>query len=156
MIKTDSYKRSIEDGIYGRDDHESCGDDHCEVCTRVDCRRPERAYKEILKAITIALLLLTVILILTGCSTQQPQPKIIEKVVTQEVKMPVKLNIPELHCSFKGEGLEPTRNVVVCLTLHKRILDIIRTNKSLDPKVIEEEIQKALEEDVELKKYKLK
>lgn len=144
------YDQIQEEGIT---EGSVCDEANCECCTRVKCEHPEKTYKEILKAISMLLVLATILLILTGCTTQ---PKIVERVKVQEVEVPVKLNIPELNCDFRGEGLEPTRNLLVCLILHKRVINIIRRGEVVDGMSIEEQIKQALEKDVSLQELKIK
>ena len=80
-----------------------------------------------------------------GCSNQPQEPKVIVKVETKEVKVPVAPRIPEIDCDF--EGLEPTDNLLKCLILHKRILDLLRANRNaVEDPALTDSINKIVDE----------
>ena len=80
-----------------------------------------------------------------GCSNQPQEPKVI--VETKEVKVPVAPRIPEIDCDFEGEGLEPTDNLLKCLILHKRILDLLRANRNaVEDPALTDSINKIVDE----------
>jgi len=74
-------------------------------------------------------------LIFTGCIFT-PEPKVLIKYkirevnVTKIVKEPVFVNIPDINCSFYGEGFEPTVKVLECVILQKRVLDTIKQEQA--------------------------
>lgn len=95
--------------------------------------KEEFDFRRILSMLKLGLtimVLLAIAYMFLGCSNQPQEPKVIVKVETKEVKVPVPPRIPEIDCDFEGEGLEPTDNLLKCLILHKRILDLLRTNRN--------------------------
>lgn len=82
--------------------------------------------------ITRFLLLLSILFLLFGCSSRQPvETKVITRIETVEVKVPVKIDIPEIDCEFSGEGTVPMTKMLECIILQKRVIDEIseRNNK---------------------------
>lgn len=82
--------------------------------------------------ITRFLLLLSILFLLFGCSARQPvETKVITRIETVEVKVPVKIDIPEIDCEFSGEGTVPMTKMLECIILQKRVIDEIseRNNK---------------------------
>ena len=76
--------------------------------------------------ITRFLLLLSVLLLLFGCSARQPvETKVITRTETVEVKVPVKIDIPEIDCEFSGEGTVPMTKMLECIILQKKVIDEI-------------------------------
>lgn len=78
------------------------------------------------------LLLLSMFLFLFGCGARQPvETKVITRTETVEVKVPVKIDIPEIDCEFSGEGTVPMTKMLECIILQKKVLDEIseRNNK---------------------------
>ena len=65
-------------------------------------------------------------LFLFGCSTRQPvETKVITRTETVEVKVPVKIDIPEIDCEFSGEGTVPMTKMLECIILQKKVIDEI-------------------------------
>lgn len=82
--------------------------------------------------ITRFILLLSILFLLFGCSARQPvETKVITRIETVEVKVPVKIDIPEIDCEFSGEGTVPMTKMLECIILQKRVIDEIseRNNK---------------------------
>ena len=81
--------------------------------------------------ITRFLLLLSVLLLLFGCSARQPvETKVITRTETVEVKVPVKIDIPEIDCEFSGEGTVPMTKMLECIILQKKVIDEISERNS--------------------------
>ena len=76
--------------------------------------------------ITRFLLLLSILFLLFGCSARQPvENKVITRIETVEVKVPVKMDIPEIDCEFSGEGTVPMTKMLECIILQKKVIDEI-------------------------------
>lgn len=76
--------------------------------------------------ITRFLLLLSILFLLFGCSARQPvETKVITRIETVEVKVPVKIDIPEIDCEFSGEGTVPMTKMLECIILQKKVIDEI-------------------------------
>ena len=76
--------------------------------------------------ITRFLLLLSILFLLFGCSARQPvETKVITRIETVEVKVPVKMDIPEIDCEFSGEGTVPMTKMLECIILQKKVIDEI-------------------------------
>ena len=76
--------------------------------------------------ITRFLLLLSILFLLFGCSARQPvETKVITRTETVEVKVPVKIDIPEIECEFSGEGTVPMTKMLECIILQKKVIDEI-------------------------------
>ena len=76
--------------------------------------------------ITRFLLLLSILFLLFGCSARQPvETKVITRTETVEVKVPVKIDIPEIDCEFSGEGTVPMTKMLECIILQKKVIDEI-------------------------------
>ena len=76
--------------------------------------------------ITKFLLLLSILFLLFGCSARQPvETKVITRIETVEVKVPVKMDIPEIDCEFSGEGTVPMTKMLECIILQKKVIDEI-------------------------------
>lgn len=76
--------------------------------------------------ITRFLLLLSILFLLFGCSSRQPvETKVITRTETVEVKVPVKIDIPEIDCEFSGEGTVPMTKMLECIILQKKVIDEI-------------------------------
>lgn len=73
----------------------------------------------------IQITLLCSLLIFTACS----KPTCTPVVTVKEVKVPVYPDIPEIDCSFEGEGLEPIDKLIECISYQKHILDLIRAKR---------------------------
>ena len=72
------------------------------------------------------LLLTSMVFILFGCSNKQVvETKIITRTETVEVKVPVKIDIPEIECEFSGEGTVPMTKMLECIILQKKVIDEI-------------------------------
>ena len=72
------------------------------------------------------LLLLSILFLLFGCSARQPvETKVITRTETVEVKVPVKIDIPEIDCEFSGEGTVPMTKMLECIILQKKVIDEI-------------------------------
>ena len=81
--------------------------------------------------ITKFLLLLSILFLLFGCSTRQPvETKVITRTETVEVKVPVKIDIPEIDCEFSGEGTVPMTKMLECIILQKKVIDEISERNS--------------------------
>lgn len=75
--------------------------------------------------ITRFLLLLSILFLLFGCSRQPVETKVITRTETVEVKVPVKIDIPEIDCEFSGEGTVPMTKMLECIILQKKVIDEI-------------------------------
>ena len=76
--------------------------------------------------ITRFLLLLSILFLLFGCSARQPvETKVITRTETVEVKVLVKIDIPEIDCEFSGEGTVPMTEMLECIILQKKVIDEI-------------------------------
>ena len=76
--------------------------------------------------ITRFLLLLSILFLLFGCSARQSvETKVITRIETVEVKVPVKIDIPEIDCEFSGEGTVPMTKMLECIILQKKVIDEI-------------------------------
>ena len=76
--------------------------------------------------ITRFILLLSILFLLFGCSSRQPvETKVITRTETVEVKVPVKIDIPEIDCEFSGEGTVPMTKMLECIILQKKVIDEI-------------------------------
>ena len=76
--------------------------------------------------ITRFLLLLGILFLLFGCSARQAvETKVITRIETVEVKVPVKIDIPEIDCEFSGEGTVPMTKMLECIILQKKVIDEI-------------------------------
>ena len=81
--------------------------------------------------ITRFLLLLSILFLLFGCSARQPvETKVITRTETVEVKVPVKIDIPEIDCEFSGEGTVPMTKMLECIILQKKVIDEISERNS--------------------------
>lgn len=81
--------------------------------------------------ITRFLLLLSILFLLFGCSARQPvETKVITRIETVEVKVPVKIDIPEIDCEFSGEGTVPMTKMLECIILQKKVIDEISERNS--------------------------
>ena len=81
--------------------------------------------------ITKFLLLLSILFLLFGCSARQPvETKVITRTETVEVKVPVKIDIPEIDCEFSGEGTVPMTKMLECIILQKKVIDEISERNS--------------------------
>lgn len=61
--------------------------------------------------------------LLVGCSSKQT---VVSDIEIQKVYVPVKCEVPEVHCDFKGEGYTPTQKLLECIVLQKRALEVCR------------------------------
>lgn len=134
MLRNDFYKKMVEEGIY---------------CTEEDLEERRVMAKSILKGVVAVLLLVLFAILATGCSSTTPAPRVIKEVEVVERKVPVAVAIPEIDCKFQGEGLEPTVNLMACLILHKRIIDILRRADGKSIEEIQSELDAALKEKVD-------
>lgn len=134
MLRNDFYKKMVEEGIY---------------CTEEDLEEKRVMAKSVLKGVVAVLLLALFVILATGCSSATPAPRVIKEVEVVERKVPVAVAIPEIDCKFKGEGLEPTVNLMACLILHKRIIDILRRADGKSIEEIQSELDAALKEKVD-------
>lgn len=75
-----------------------------------------------MKTYKMLITVLIVSIFFGGC-VSQPEPEIRTVYKTKEVKVPVKCKVPEINCSFKGEGFEPTIKLLECIQLQKRALE---------------------------------
>ena len=123
MLRNDFYKKMVEEGIY---------------CTEDDLEERRVMAKSVLKGV-VAVLLLALFVI----------PRVIKEVEVVERKVPVAVAIPEIDCKFEGQGLEPTVNLMACLILHKRIIDILRRTDGKTVEEIQAELDAALKEKVD-------
>ena len=81
--------------------------------------------------ITRFLLLLSILFLLFGCSARQPvETKVITRTETVEVKVPVKIDIPEIDCEFSGEGTVPMTKMFECIILQNKVIDEISETNS--------------------------
>ena len=81
--------------------------------------------------ITRFLLLLSILFLLFGCSARQPvETKVITRTETVEVKVPVKIDIPEIDCEFSGKGTVPMTKMLECIILQKKVIDEISERNS--------------------------
>lgn len=134
MLRNDFYKKMVEEGIY---------------CTEDDLEERRVMTKSVLKGVVAVLLLTLFVILATGCSSATPAPRVIKEVEVVERKVPVAVAIPEIDCKFEGQGLEPTVNLMACLILHKRIIDILRRTDGKTVKEIQAELDAALKEKVD-------
>ena len=134
MLRNDFYKKMVEEGIY---------------CTEDDLEERRVMAKSVLKGVVAVLLLALFVVLATGCSSATPAPRVIKEVEVVERKVPVAVAIPEIDCKFQGEGLEPTVNLMACLILHKRIIDILRRTDGKTIEEIQAELDAALKEKVD-------
>lgn len=134
MLRNDFYKKMVEEGIY---------------CTEDDLEERRVMAKSVLKGVVAVLLLVLFAILATGCSSTTPAPRVIKEVEVVERKVPVAVAIPEIDCKFQGEGLEPTVNLMACLILHKRIIDILRRADGKSIEEIQSELDAALKEKVD-------
>lgn len=134
MLRNDFYKKMVEEGIY---------------CTEEDLEERRVMTKSVLKGVVAVLLLALFVILATGCSSATPAPRVIKEVEVVERKVPVAVAIPEIDCKFEGQGLEPTVNLMACLILHKRIIDILRRTDGKTVKEIQAELDAALKEKVD-------
>ena len=134
MLRNDFYKKMVEEGIY---------------CTEEDLEERRVMAKSVLKGVVAVLLLALFVILATGCSSTTPAPRVIKEVEVVERKVPVAVAIPEIDCKFQGEGLEPTVNLMACLILHKRIIDILRRADGKSIEEIQSELDAALKEKVD-------
>lgn len=134
MLRNDFYKKMVEEGIY---------------CTEEDLEERRVMAKSVLKGVVAVLLLVLFVILATGCSSTTPAPRVIKEVEVVERKVPVAVAIPEIDCKFQGEGLEPTVNLMACLILHKRIIDILRRADGKSIEEIQSELDAALKEKVD-------
>lgn len=134
MLRNDFYKKMVEEGIY---------------CTEDDLEERRVMAKSVLKGVVAVLLLALFVILATGCSSATPAPRVIKEVEVVERKVPVAVAIPEIDCKFEGQGLEPTVNLMACLILHKRIIDILRRTDSKTVEEIQAELDAALKEKVD-------
>lgn len=134
MLRNDFYKKMVEEGIY---------------CTEEDLEERRVMTKSVLKGVVAVLLLTLFVILATGCSSATPAPRVIKEVEVVERKVPVAVAIPEIDCKFEGQGLEPTVNLMACLILHKRIIDILRRTDGKTVKEIQAELDAALKEKVD-------
>lgn len=134
MLRNDFYKKMVEEGIY---------------CTEEDLEERRVMTKSVLKGVVAVLLLTLFVILVTGCSSATPAPRVIKEVEVVERKVPVAVAIPEIDCKFEGQGLEPTVNLMACLILHKRIIDILRRTDGKTVKEIQAELDAALKEKVD-------
>ena len=139
--ENDVYKQSIESGYYA--EHVSEED--------LDASNKLKFARDIIVSLLSFIVMIGIILFITGCaSTPEPTTRVIKQVETQEVKVATMVEIPELHCDFQGVGLEPTKNVLVCLVYHIRVLDILRNGGNKPITEVDKEIKEALEKKVDL------
>ena len=134
MLRNDFYKKMVEEGIY---------------CTEDDLEERRVMAKSVLKGVVAVLLLALFVILATGCSSTTPAPRVIKEVEVVERKVPVAVAIPEIDCKFEGQGLEPTVNLMACLILHKRIIDILRRTDGKTIEEIQSELDAALKEKVD-------
>lgn len=134
MLRNDFYKKMVEEGIY---------------CTEEDLEERRVMAKSVLKGVVAVLLLTLFVILATGCSSATPAPRVIKEVEVVERKVPVAVAIPEIDCKFEGQGLEPTVNLMACLILHKRIIDILRRADGKSIEEIQSELDAALKEKVD-------
>lgn len=135
MLRNDFYKKMVEEGIY---------------CTEEDLEERRVMTKSVLKGVVAILLLALFVMLATGCSSATPAPRVIKEVEVVERKVPVAVAIPEIDCKFEGQGLEPTVNLMACLILHKRIIDILRRTDGKTVEEIQAELDAALKEKVDV------
>lgn len=68
-------------------------------------------------------------MLLVGCSTPpqkecvQLEPEIVYRETYKEIPVPVKCEVPEITCEFKGKGFVPTTKLLECVSLQKRALE---------------------------------
>ena len=134
MLRNDFYKKMVEEGIY---------------CTEDDLEERRVMAKSVLKGVVAGLLLAFFVILATGCSSTTPAPRVIKEIEVVERKVPVAVAIPEIDCKFEGQGLEPTVNLMACLILHKRIIDILRRTDGKTIEEIQSELDAALKEKVD-------
>lgn len=134
MLRNDFYKKMVEEGIY---------------CTEEDLEERRVMAKSVLKGVVAVLLLALFVILATGCSSATPAPRVIKEVEVVERKVPVAVAIPEIDCKFEGQGLEPTVNLMACLILHKRIIDILRRTDGKTVEEIQAKLDAALKEKVD-------
>lgn len=143
--ENDVYKQSIESGYYA----EHVAEEDSNVIDKL------KFAKDIGISLLSFILIISIILFVTGCaSTPEPTTRVIKQVETQEVKVATMVEIPELHCDFQGVGLEPTKNVLVCLVYHIRVLDILRNGGNRPVSEVNKEIKEALDKKVDLNNIK--
>lgn len=96
--------------------------------------------KSVVKTYLMAVILIGTTILLAGCM-EQPQPcPVIEPIVKKEivkVKVPVQAKIPEVTCNFEGDGVTPTKKLLECLILHKRIIEVLKKNEGKEIKGLE-------------------
>ena len=101
------------------------------------------------KIVTGVFMAIIVLLLCTGCSTTVKE-KVVTVTETVEVKTPVPCEVKDLTCSFEGEQYVPTKKLLECLIIHKRIIEICSGKNSAIPLgTSQEKIQEYLSEEVE-------
>lgn len=64
------------------------------------------------------------VIMFSGCATTIVKEKPITIVDTVETPKPVPCKVEGLYCSFEGKQYLPTYNLLKCLIIHKRIIEI--------------------------------
>ena len=107
-------------------------------------------YPKIFTPTFLALIVIFIlVLFTTGCSTTVKE-KIVTVTETVEVKTPIPCEVKDLTCSFEGEQYVPTKKLLECLIIHKRIIEICSGKNSAIPLgTSQEKIQEYLSEEVE-------
>lgn len=76
---------------------------------------------------TFTILFCVVVLasVLAGCGVKTiTKTELVVDTQTQDVYIPVKCEIPEISCEFKGEGFVPTEKLLDCVIKQKRAIEI--------------------------------
>ena len=71
----------------------------------------------------LIILVSSISFLLIGCASKQT---VVSDIEIQKVYVPVKCEVPEVHCDFKGEGYTPTQKLLECIVLQKRALEVCR------------------------------
>lgn len=77
--------------------------------------------------------MLFLVIVFSGCTETINRETYIPVVDTVEVAKPVPCKVEGLYCTFEGEGYMPTYNLLKCLIIHKRIIEICSGKNSEVP-----------------------
>lgn len=102
------------------------------------------------RLVTIVVVLLCALIMFNGCATTVVKEKIVPVVETVEVTKIIPCKVEGLTCSFKGEQYLPTKYLLDCLIVHKKLLNICTgQNKEIPSNSDPEKIKKYLENQVD-------
>lgn len=106
-----------------------------------------------MKIFNIVVVLITVCFVLFGCSNKTKQEKIRDGEIVRNINsntiniveqaVIVGCPIPDYNCEFRGNNYEPTRQLLLCISLQKEIINNCRAyNKELEESKKEESKKK--------------